>query len=63
MFGQGKMGPFFGGYGGIGTGGFSDHSRGMMMGPQRTGPMGSSVPTDNSELDSEKRSIHRTIEN
>ena len=34
MFGQGKMGPFFGGRG------FGDHSGGM-MGPQHMGPMGS----------------------
>jgi uncharacterized membrane protein YkoI len=42
MFGKGKMGPFFGGHG-AGRG-FGDHSGGMMMGPQHTGPMGSSVP-------------------
>ena len=45
MFGQGKMMPFFGGHGGIGSRGFSDHSGGMMTGPQHMGPMGSSVPT------------------
>jgi uncharacterized membrane protein YkoI len=46
MFGQGKMRPFFGGHGGIGREGFSDHSGGMMTGPsQHMGPMGSSVPT------------------
>src|ERR687887_1520701 len=33
MFGQGKMRPFFGGHGGIGREGFSDHSGGMMTGP------------------------------
>src|ERR671933_1029295 len=39
MFGQGKMGPFSGGYG-AGRG-FGDHSGGMMMGPQHMGPLGS----------------------
>ena len=38
IFGQGKMGPWFGGHGiNGGRGGFG----GMMMGPQHIGPMGS----------------------
>jgi hypothetical protein len=42
MFGQGKMGPWFGGHGSSGgRGGFG----GTMMGPQNMGPMGSSIPT------------------
>jgi Peptidase propeptide and YPEB domain len=43
MFGKGKMGPFFGGYGGSGRG-FGDHGS-MMTGPRQMGPMGSSVPS------------------
>ena len=40
MFGQGKMGPFFGGHGpGNGSGRFgNDHSCGMIMGPRHMGP-------------------------
>ncbi|MFL6343926.1 MAG: PepSY domain-containing protein [Nitrososphaeraceae archaeon] len=43
MFGKGKMGPFFGGYGGSGRG-FGDHGS-MMTGPRQMGLMGSSVPS------------------
>jgi hypothetical protein len=43
MFGKGKMGPFFGGYGGSGRG-FGDHGS-MMTGPRQMGPMGPSVPS------------------
>jgi hypothetical protein len=43
MFGKGKMGPFFGGYGGSGRG-FGDHGS-IMTGPRQMGPMGSSVPS------------------
>ena len=39
MFGQGKMGPFSGGY--SAGRGFGDHGSGMMIGPRHMGPMGS----------------------
>jgi len=39
MFGQGKMGPFSGGY--SAGRGFGDHGSGMMIGPRHLGPMGS----------------------
>ena len=39
MFGQGKMGPFSGGY--SAGRGFGDHSGGMMMGPRHMDPTGS----------------------
>jgi hypothetical protein len=38
MFGKGKMGSFFGGHGGSGY-----NSGNMIMGPQRMGPMSSSI--------------------
>ena len=45
MFGQGKMGPWFGGHAGIGgRGGFADHSGMTISQSPHMGPMGSTPP-------------------